>query len=354
MSSQDPTQRLQQEIRSVQSSLSSLQSSVRLSSVRDALETLDTGLGGLAQRIADARVRGYPFDKSLEARAADVLQQWADRRPTLQAQVERQAGSLQLGMPAIERQVQELAVVQGGVELAQSSIAQAKAAIEIAKGKVSGAESSIRSSFSSIQSAYGKLDGILKRVDWMLRQLSEASFALLPVESGIGAVRATWVRGEKPTDQDPQGVLFLTDQRLVFEQKQEIATKKVLFITREKEKVQKMLLEAAIGQVEKVTASDRGFMGHQDHIFVDLSPEAPVRLAHFHLDGQDCKEWAGLIGRAKNGDWDQDRVVEVDQAVLDRARTAPTRCPTCGAALGAVVRGKDHIQCEFCGSVVRY
>ena len=45
------------------------------------------------------------------------------------------------------------------------------------------------------------------------------------------AVRATWQKGG---EDNPQGILYLTDQRLLFEQKQEIGAKKVLFITTEK------------------------------------------------------------------------------------------------------------------------
>jgi hypothetical protein len=149
-------------------------------------------------------------------------------------------------------------------------------------------------------------------------------------------------------------MLYLTDRRLLFEQKQEIATKKVLFVTTEKELVQELLLEVALGQIDSVRANREGLLGHEDHIYVELTADAPTRTAHFHLDGQDCMIWQALIARAKAGDFDQDRVVAVDEELVERARAAPTRCPVCNAPLQQrVVRGMDRLTCDYCGHTIR-
>ena len=56
----------------------------------------------------------------------------------------------------------------------------------------------------------------------------------------VRAVKALWTRDEQEDKTDPKGILFLTDQRLLFEQREEIATKKVLFVTTERKKVQEL------------------------------------------------------------------------------------------------------------------
>ena len=52
---------------------------------------------------------------------------------------------------------------------------------------------------------------------------------------------------------------------MLFEQKEEIATKKMLFITTAKEKVQELKWQAAIGQVVEAKASEEGggLSGHR-------------------------------------------------------------------------------------------
>lgn len=165
------------------------------------------------------------------------------------------------------------------------------------------------------------------------------------------AVKARWNQDGK---EDPEGILYLTDQRLIFEQKQEVATKKVLFVVTEKETVQQMLLEAPMERIEDVQASKKGLLGHEDHLDITFAGGEPVSSAAFHLDGQDSNEWQGLIGRAKAGDFDQDRAVPIDREAEERARAAPSKCPSCGAPITQeVLRGMDSLTCEFCGHVMR-
>jgi ribosomal protein S27E len=61
-----------------------------------------------------------------------------------------------------------------------------------------------------------------------------------------------------------------------------------------------------------------------------------------------------LIGRVKSGEIDKERTQPKDEAVVEAARSAPTKCSTCGATLPAdIVRGQREITCEYCGSVIR-
>ena len=168
------------------------------------------------------------------------------------------------------------------------------------------------------------------------------------------AVPAVWCRQGKQAKDDPEGVLLLTDQRLLFEQKQEVVTKKVLFVATAKQKVQKLLVDTPIGKTDSVNGTKQGLMGHEDHIDVTFVSGAPLRSAHFHINGQDCNLWQGLIGRAKAGDFDRDRTVMPDAAQIERVKTAPTKCPNCGGAITeTVLRGMDSITCGFCGTVIR-
>ncbi|MBC7260782.1 MAG: hypothetical protein H5T63_02100 [Chloroflexi bacterium] len=335
--------------------MNTLHPKVRLTDLRDAVEDLQTNIANLPNKVRDLRSRGYPFGKDWESRAADLAQQWASLQPRVSAQIEQQAMALELALRPIEEQFRRLVALQTTSQEAQLQIGQIKAALSSLESKISAAQGQIRGMYDALERQVGEFHRHLQRVDWALKQLAEASFPLLAAEAGIMAVKATWVKGEKEDKSDPQGVLYLTDQRLVFEQKQEIAIKKVLFITKEKERVQKLLFEVPLAWIESVQASKRGLLGHEDHLDFTFTSDASAQAAHFHIDGQDCHMWQGLVGRAKAGEFVQDRAVPLDQAVMEKVRSAPTACPYCGAAITTpVLRGMDSIRCEYCGKVIRW
>ena len=193
----------------------------------------------------------------------------------------------------------------------------------------------------------------LDDIEYLVTQLAEASFQLLPTEAGIAAVKAVWCKTGKEQKGDPEGVLYLTDQRLIFEQKEEIATKKVLFVVTEKQKVQGLQLEAPVALVEKVDTSKQGMLKNEDHIEIHFLSGAPVQMAHFHI-WQENTAWQALINRAKSKDFDKGRAVALDQAAVDKVKAAPAQCPSCGGNITTVVlRGMDSITCEYCGFVIR-
>lgn len=344
-----PQEQLKSEITQLQSSVTSLQGRVQLASVRDEVEDLDTLLAALKSRIGTARGRGYVLEKELEARLDSLASQWAKLSPTIQKELKRQAAALAPAMKAIEPRMTTLVSrAEANTAAAQSLAAQIKAEIRSLEGKAAAAESSLRGMFDTLKDEAGRLDDQVGRIEWMLARLAEAKFQLLPTECGIAAVEAKWDRDGKD---DPRGILYLTDQRLLFEQKEEVATKKFLFITTEKEMVQKLLLEIPVAQISDVQASKRGLLGHEDHLDVT----APSGAAHFHINGQESQLWQGLIGRARARDFDQNRTVALDTALLDRAKAAPTRCPTCGGTLDQpVLRGQESLTCGYCGSTVRW
>jgi hypothetical protein len=187
----------------------------------------------------------------------------------------------------------------------------------------------------------------------MVTQLAEATFQLLPTECGIAAVKGVWCKTSKEQKGDPEGVLYLTDQRIIFEEKEEVVTKKVLFLATEKQKVQQLQIECPVSLVERVDLSKQGLLKNEDHIEMRFASGAPVEFAHFHI-WQDNTTWQQLINRSKTKDFDKDRVVAIDQSALDKVKAAPSQCPSCGGNINQVVlRGMDSLTCEYCGYVIR-
>jgi hypothetical protein len=111
-------------------------------------------------------------------------------------------------------------------------------------------------------------------------------------------------------------------------------------------------------------------MGKDDFLTVTLQPQAglkngkgetlydemgrPLGTTDLHLKGETGEAWQGFVGRVKSGEIAKERTVPVDEAAVETAASAPTKCPNCGATITqTILRGQTEITCEFCGSVIR-
>lgn len=354
MTDQTPEQEMASRISSMQHKLSNLQSSVRLSDLRDGVEDLNAKVNELSPRIKNLRVKGYVFGKGFEARAAGLSSQWREIRQNVTQEISRQCPNLEAELSPLESRFSQIHHRSGTPAAIKSSVDRLEKDLEFFESKVRRVESSIRGMYDSFSKQVDVFTRELEQIEWALQQSAEACFQLLPTEGLVMAVKARCSFDEKMGKDDPEGILYLTDQRIIFEQKQEVATKKFLFIATEKEKIQKQLLAEPVGMVDEAVPSKKGLFGHQDHLAVTFKREASVRAVWLHLDGQDCNWWQGLIGQARSGDFDDERVVAIDKKAEEKVRSAPSNCPNCGAPVTqTVLRGMDSIRCEYCQYIIR-
>ncbi len=352
--SQNPIEELASQISSVQSDINGLQDDIRLTHLRSEVEQIENTANSLPQIIAGLRGRGYAYDKGLEARADDIKSRWNLQRMTVLTEITRQTSNLDIDMRGIENMMYQLNARAGDPNNANPMLTQLKSAISSMESKVTAAEDAVKAMVSSYSNDLNAIKDRLGKVDWMLTQLSQACFQLMPTEAAAFAVEVVSLQAAKESSDDPKGILYLTDQRLIFEQKQEIATKKFLFIATEKQKVQKLVFEVPVSLIESIIPSKQGLFGHEDHLELGMGSGASVRGVHLHLLGQDCNQWQGQINLVKTGDLDKNRAVAVDQGEVEKVKLAPTQCPVCGGAITTpVLRGMDSIKCEYCGNVIR-
>jgi hypothetical protein len=171
----------------------------------------------------------------------------------------------------------------------------------------------------------------------MLDAISTASFQLLATESGVAAVEALYARaGMEPEN----GILFLTDQRVIWEDR--VGDYEVK-------------LDVPLSQVEMATVEVVDMDGEEDEFLVfRFGGGAPVNEARLDIAANVGEEWTQMIGRARNGDYTTDRASEIDPSELERIRNAPTQCANCGGQFTApILRGQVEVACEFCGVVAR-
>lgn len=349
----NPIQQLANELSALQTKIGQLQEGARLKTARDAIEDLQTKVGGMAQRIAGLRQRGYVFEKGLEEQAATFVKQWQGLYPSLQQQVASQSAQLQAALRPVEAQMAQLGSLRNNPMAARPLVASLNASVKTLESQVSAAERTISGMYDRFSQEVSQTDRHLSDIERLLNDLAEASFQLLPTEAGIASVKAVWCKTGKEQKDDPEGVLFLTDQRLIFEQKEQVATKKVLFVATEKQKVQALQWEVPVALVDRVQTSKQGLLKNEDHIEIRFVSGAPREMVHLHI-WESCDQWQALINRAKAKEFDKDRAIAIDQSELDKVKAAPSQCPSCGANISQVIlRGQDTLKCEYCGYVIR-
>jgi hypothetical protein len=353
MATPSPVEQLASDISSIQSKIGSMQDSVRLKNVLDTVEDLQTAVNGMSQRIAGMRTRGYVFEKNLETQAADFVRQWSTIYPSLVSQINMQSSTLQSSLRSIEARMTQLNNLRTNPSAARPLLSTMQSEISMLEDKVRSAENTVNGMYNSFNGQVSSVKWTLSQIDYLLTQLAEAKFRLLPTEGAIRAVKAVWCKDVKEKSDDPEGVLYLTDQRLLFEQKEEVATKKILFITTETKKVQELKWEVPVASIQEVKPTKQGLLKNEDHLDLCFGNGAPIQTAHLHI-WQEGNEWLQFLNRAKSKDFDKGRAVAIDQAEAEKVKTAPTQCPSCGANITQIIlRGQDNIKCEYCGFVIR-
>ena len=315
-----------------------LQGKIMLTQVNDDLEDIESAVNALPANLENTRSRGYVFKNFLEKKVETLGTQWRDLRPRVEGAIQTQVRSLQSDATNVQN-----ALGRGAL---------AGAALTNLEGKVEAAIRNLEGMYDTLDGNVNQTQQQIDDVSWTLQQAEQASYSFLATEACVEAVPANWQNeGEKA---GIAGVLMLTDQRLIFEQKEEVATKKVLFIATEKQKLQGLKWEVPVAEIEKAEGSKRGFMGKDDYLTITCGSGAAFRKADVHLKGVTGEAWQGFIGRVKSGDIAKERTVPVDQAAVEAVKNAPTKCPNCGATITqTVMRGQTEMTCEFCGTKIR-
>jgi hypothetical protein len=353
MATPNPALQIADEIRNLQSKVGDLQGRVHLTTARDALEDLQTTVNGLAQQVANLRTRGYVFEKDLENQGQTLSKNWISLYPNLESQLNIQSSALENALRSIEMQMPQLIAMTNNPVAARGLLNSIQSSVDLLEDKISAAERTIAGMYDQLNKEVTRFMSHLSQIEYLVTQLAEATFQLLPTEGGIAAIKGVWCKSGKEQKGDPEGVLYLTDQRILFEQKEEVVTKKVLFVVTEKQKVQQLQMECPVSLVERVELSKQGLLKNEDHIEIRFTNGAPVEVAHFHI-WQDNATWQQLINRAKSKDFDNGRAVAIDQSAMDKVKAAPSQCPSCGGIINQVVmRGMDSLTCEYCGFLIR-
>jgi hypothetical protein len=285
------------EVSALTSSLNDLQTRSAFTSASAAINDLTNRLNDLPPLLESARQKGYRYGADLEQRLYAVLSQWETAQPQLVSLMMQQSASLQPQLHQINNLVHQLNGRLGNASLAAPQLRSAQNSVNTLLNQVSNVERSLQDSCSKVDIPANEIKNRLTQVHWAFDQMTQAKFSLAKDECLVMAAAARW---DKEGKEDPEGVLYLTDKRILFERKEKVATKKVLFITTASELVHEVLIDQTLSNLQAIQADNKGLFGHQDYIHVTFT--APqLGAAAFHLKGQPAKEWAELVEKARTG-----------------------------------------------------
>jgi chromosome segregation ATPase len=313
-----------------------LQDEMMLKDVEDELTELENQVRTLERNLVDLRARGYAVEKSLEADIAVLSAQWDRIKERAEATLEHQSKMVGDQFGIIQANLSELMSKSDELSKARPSYIQLKSAIASAEARADAAEDAVLDQFDEYADEVESLSAHFEWIDWALDAVSTASFRLLAGESIVSAVEAAW---ERTTGEPANGILYLTDQRLLWEDRVD---------------EYELNLDVPHQQISEVKEEFDEQNGVELLVVNFDGPDAPLPVTRFRLASPVAREWIKMIGRARSGDYTDDRVVEIDKQELERVRNAPGQCSNCGAAFTApVLRGQTEIVCEYCGVVTR-
>lgn len=314
--------------------------------VRDT-SSLENQVNTLPQTVAQLRARGYAFRSYLEQKSEVLANQWGEVNGDIRKWIDEESRSLGERVTAAEQYIRDIDAAKAATTTQEHLATQLESVLEILETRVSAAEKHIRQKYDDLRREVQVMNKQLADVGWFLEQRDEASFAFMSAEAVFLVAEATWETSGK----NMNGILFLTDQRLIFEQKETVGKTLGLFGG---QKAHQMQWEAPLTAVEEVRAENKGLFGGKDMLYFTMGGGAAHRSITVEVKGgADCKFWAQQITRMMSGDAHDERAIQPDPELIERLRNAPTECPVCGGTLPQIMRGQLEVSCKYCGSVMR-
>ncbi len=331
----------------LESRLGDLHQGILLVRQRERLAEIDALFPTLTHRLAMLRSRGYAYRGHLEERLAALAARWPEARSRAEAALEAEILILRPEADRADLAVRRVAPLRAKeLSAVQQAVDQADDVVSAAERRVAAARQAVEGHYQPLTNEVSAVEGEVQACERALDALAGASFALEAGEGAVTSVEARWAEGNTYVE----GLLFLTDRRLLFERRERVARKKILFITTASELVKELRWQAPLADLERIEASEarKALISKREILAVAPRGGARVAPAQFELRA-DSDAWRALILRCQSGEIATERSAqapEVPQYVV------PPKCPTCGASFPhpGLIRGVTSVRCAYCGA----
>jgi formylglycine-generating enzyme required for sulfatase activity/HEAT repeat protein len=278
----------------LQDKLDGLRRRYRLHHLHDAIKQVQTDFALLARQLRRIQDAGYAQAQTLIDTLQTLRTQWHTREDAITQSLTTHMRMLRMEFNEAEEQLQIAKRQPDSDDLRQD----AQAEIDDLEAKILDAERDIEAQLTP----YKQLLQIRRRadlIDWSLPHWEATSATKHPGESLIIAADAEWVIYHDPSA-DPDGVLFLTNQRLIFEKKEKQAR---LFGLMDDAVEQEVQWAVDLKQITVIQTEDTP----KEMLYLTLTEDASHQKITLEMKGQsDNDEWRDYILTAQAGGTVQD------------------------------------------------
>jgi hypothetical protein len=269
-----------------------LEAGVRFQTSLNALQRLQDNLSGLPARLQLVHEQNLMVPSTLGQEMRRQTHRFQQASEKTNHKIQKYQRSLEPPLEALWQQIEQNdgLIGEDGYEPHAEAIARAKEEGDGLKLRLERAEETVYSCFNYLANQIRALEQQVAHLEQAVEALEEATFELDLAEILLKADQATY---HLKRNKKAQGMLFLSDKRLIFEQREEVQ-KKFLFFN-QKRRIDKIRFHEAVEQITVVTINQQE--GPNSIIFA-LKKPAKTRSATFSLthNAQSWQEAIELMG----------------------------------------------------------
>jgi len=330
----------------VESRLGQLHKDALLSDQRNQIGEIDAQLIQLPFRLAQLRSQGYAYKSHLEVQVAQLAERWPSIRSQVSIALDTQSAGLRSEINRADQAVRRLQPLKAQpLSAVQSTIKSVEDTLSAVERRIRAAQQAVEAIFGPVAADIRNLALEVQLCERMFEWLAGATFVLDPGEGLVAATEASWIEGKDQT----RGILYLTDRRMLFERREKVARKKILFITTASETVRELRWQVALADIERVDAGESRRMLISKREILTVTPRSGERV-EFHLD-MDSDTWRAGVLRCQSGEIVAERVENLPDVP---EYLIPAKCSSCGGSMRQAgrIRGISSVQCEYCGATI--
>jgi hypothetical protein len=312
----------------------------QLSNTESKVYGIDDTIAKLPARIASIRQMNYRLHANLEEDQLKAASRWATMGPVIKSEVSSRAATLKMDLSSLERDVNNHRI---SVTFDTFALTGLDLRINTLRVIVYDFSSKIQGELVQLDSILNPITQDLAAAESTVKLTSSASFQWKEGETPILAVPA------KDMNEKIEGILTLTNQRIIYENQKEIVLKKTFFIVTEKKIERQMSLERPIGSISKLSKGRVGLLAGAG-LFIEFKQgDLQLKLDTKSEEADKVVKYYSLIS---SGQVDE----ELNKTKPTEQKPAENRvvsCPKCGAPYtGEIYRGQQTVQCKYCSTII--
>jgi len=375
-SHKDPRDEISHKISSLTSEASRLQSEGMLSDVSREFTAIESEMDEAEDKFRMLRGKGFLYGFAIEEKMKRARERWYDSKREAQDELSRISSEVRYKSDNLNREVRELRdVFERDYREADRRYRDVDSRVDEFKRFIGNAKERIVSRYKNIRDEVREVVTYVREIENSFNLLDKASFKLHQGEDLIYVCGAQHLEDKKKNG--PKGYIFLTSNRFIFEQDEDVVVSRTLIFFTKKEHVKKIIVDKPIGALDEIKDTKAGLLFKAELLELKLKDPSPPNEMMLKLN-KDSTMLKNLIQSIISGSIERDKVgsgtsgtyyeemagvsapppAVIPAATEAQATGGPPkeiRCTGCGAAYNEpILKGMTSVNCPYCDTTIRF